>query len=342
MTPPAIPAQQINPPEPSPALARPPKAIPPARDRLQSRILVCIVIPLLCFLVVDESWPPFSVGHYPRADVFMALAVSLFFALLVWRLKAATAVGAWCGGMACFLVTESFQRVLVTVIGPWRPTPSIAHSGLAPLFLLFAITFEATRLGRERKECAGLAESRTGRTAAQIVANLGVAALMASPCGEWTYGLVVGGWAFDGQHDTFVQYTAVFLVPMLAALAEATADTVSSEIGQAFGGTPFMLTTLHRVPPGTDGAISLYGTLAGIAAAAIIAATGAPALGMSPAACLVAFSAGVAGLFFDSLLGATIERRGWINNDLVNFTSTAFAAAVALLAIRFTQDHLFR
>jgi uncharacterized protein (TIGR00297 family) len=129
---------------------------------------------------------------------------------------------------------------------------------------------------------------------------------------------------------------------MLAALVEATADTVSSEIGQAFGGTPFMLTTLRRVPPGTDGAISLYGTLAGIAAAALIAATGMPALGMSFAECLVAFTAGILGLFFDSLLGATLERRGYIGNDLVNFTSTAFAAAVALLAIRFGQGHLFR
>ena len=135
-------------------------------------------------------------------------------------------------------------------------------------------------------------------------------------------------------------YVALISIPMLAALAEATADTVSSEIGQAFGGQPILLTSLRRVPPGTDGAITLYGTLVGILAAAIIAATGAPALGMSPAECLVAFTAGVAGLFFDSLLGATIERKGWIGNDLVNFTSTAFAAVVALLAIRLTQGHL--
>jgi uncharacterized protein (TIGR00297 family) len=103
-----------------------------------------------------------------------------------------------------------------------------------------------------------------------------------------------------------------------------------------------MLTTLRRVPPGTDGAISLTGTLAGVAAAAIIAATGAPALGMSLAECLVAFAAAVAGLFFDSLLGATLERRGYIGNDLVNFTSTAFAAALTLLFIRFAQPYLLR
>jgi uncharacterized membrane protein len=40
--------------------------------------------------------------------------------------------------------------------------------------------------------------------------------------------------------------------------------------------------------------------------------------------------AGAAGLFFDSLLGATLERRGWLGNDLVNFASTLFAAALAL------------
>ena len=49
----------------------------------------------------------------------------------------------------------------------------------------------------------------------------------------------------------------------------------------------------------------------------------------------IALVAGVGGLFFDSLLGATVERRGWIGNDLVNFSSTVFAAlvAVGLLAL---------
>jgi uncharacterized membrane protein len=57
---------------------------------------------------------------------------------------------------------------------------------------------------------------------------------------------------------------------------------------------------------------------------------------------VVAFAAGVLGLFFDSLLGATVERKGWFGNDLVNFASTAFAAAIALVAIRFGQDSLLR
>jgi uncharacterized protein (TIGR00297 family) len=87
--------------------------------------------------------------------------------------------------------------------------------------------------------------------------------------------------------------------------------------------------TFKRVPPGTDGAISAVGTLAGIASAAAIAVTAIPTLGLSGPSALVASISATAGLFFDSLLGATAERRGWIGNDIVNFASTAFAAALA-------------
>ena len=44
---------------------------------------------------------------------------------------------------------------------------------------------------------------------------------------------------------------------------------------------------------------------------------------------LTVFAAGCAGLIFDSMLGATVERKGWLGNDLVNFTSTVFAALLA-------------
>jgi uncharacterized protein (TIGR00297 family) len=116
----------------------------------------------------------------------------------------------------------------------------------------------------------------------------------------------------------------------MAALCEATADTVSSEIGQAFGGIPFMLTTFRRVPPGTDGAISLIGTFAGILGASLVALVGFWPLGMEIGSIASGFIGGVAGLIFDSLLGATVERKGWLGNDLVNFSSTAFAVLVAM------------
>lgn len=91
-----------------------------------------------------------------------------------------------------------------------------------------------------------------------------------------------------------------------------------------------MITTLREVDPGTDGAISLAGTLVGVVAAAVVAAAGAFALMGGRTMFLVSFAGGVFGLLFDSLLGATLERPGWLNNNAVNFLSTASAAAFAL------------
>ena len=86
----------------------------------------------------------------------------------------------------------------------------------------------------------------------------------------------------------------------------------------------------------------LSGTLAGLAAAVVVLALGAPTMGVKFTHCVIAFAASAAGLFFDSLLGATVERKGWIGNDLVNFASTAFAAALAMLAFSFGPDYLSR
>jgi uncharacterized protein (TIGR00297 family) len=310
---------------PEERLLAPAKSITPTRDCLQSRLLVWAVIPILC--VMDASRTVSLMLYSPRLHtlVLESVGISLCFAWLAWRSKAATPTAAASGGVICLCLMYGTQA--------YR-TP-LAHSALTPLLTLFVLTFLATRSGRERKIASGLAENRSGRTTSQVVANLGFAALFALPLGEI---LVILDWPRSNAHIN----SMVIFVCTLSALAEATADTISSEIGQAFGGTPFMLTTLRRVPPGTDGAISIKGTLAGITAAAIIAATGAPALGMSPGECAIAFAAGIAGLFFDSILGATVERKGWLGNDLVNFSSTAFAAAVALLAIHLGQNHLLR
>jgi uncharacterized protein (TIGR00297 family) len=319
------------------------KAIPEGRDRVQSRVLVWIGVPVLIYLTVSIiRWVVVSETGYlllnrSNSGLLRATIVSVIFTYAAWQLRAATPLAAVCGGMICLLLTEFSQ-------GP--AGASVFCSGLSPLILLFVLTFVCTRLGRVRKATAGLAESRKGRSTAQVIANLGVAALFSSPWSVFIAGWVVTfgsaqAFTYSGRqgHVLFMQF---LWLPMLAALAEATADTVSSEIGQVFGGTPFMLTTLRRVSPGTDGGISLLGTFAGIASAALIAAIGVPALGMSPAECAIAFAAGVAGLFFDSLLGATVERKGWVGNDLVNFISTAFAAGVSLVIIRFAQNALLR
>lgn len=60
-------------------------------------------------------------------------------------------------------------------------------------------------------------------------------------------------------------------VGFAASFASKLADTTSSEIGKAYGQTTYLITTLQRVPRGTEGAVSLEGTAAGVVAAAGVA-----------------------------------------------------------------------
>ncbi len=257
---------------------------------------------------------PYNAGR----SCLEAFGFALTFGILVWALRAATPMAAFCGSMVCLVLTIGTQR------SRW-----LWESALAPLILLFLFTSLATRLGKKRRpDLTGVREARKGRSASQVIANLGMAALVV-PGGFFNW----YDWTERGVHGMISPSASILAALVLAALGEATADTVSSELGQAFGGTPYLLTTFRPAAPGTDGAVSLLGTAAGMAGAALVTATGVWAMHLSLRDGALALAGAVAGLFFDSFLGATVERRGWLNNDLVNFSSTAFAALTTLLLL---------
>lgn len=270
----------------------------------QSRFIVLLVFPIVALHVVFST-------QLPGKPHLYALGISVFFALTVGILRAATPAAALLGGF----LTASLIYSTSTPSGHWF------SSALAPLLVLFLLTFTATRFGRSTKLRMLTAESARGRNAAQIAANLGVAALASIPFLEPNFLKV-----HPGLHGS------AGVIATLAALIESTADTLSSELGQVIGGQPRMITNFRRVATGTDGAISLAGTMAGMVGAAVVALVGAYALQLTLYAMLIAFAAGVLGLFVDSLLGATLELRRWLNNDAVNFLST-LAAAVGAFAI---------
>jgi uncharacterized protein (TIGR00297 family) len=279
----------------------------------QSKSILLAVLPFAAArLVLQTHWwatqsPPVAIW---------ALGLCGLLGLVVLNLGAATRGGAFTGAVIAASLMFS------TAIFPYRPW----QTALVPVVAVFVLAYISSRLGRSQKERLGTAERRHGRSASQVAANLGVTAIVSSE--------VVQSWL--AGTNWFARAT---LAPMplfavgLAALAEAAADTVSSEIGQVLGGRPRMMTTLRVVEPGTDGAISLAGTLAGVVAAGIVAAAGTLALSGGWEMFWIAGAGGLFGLFFDSLLGATLERRGWLNNDAVNFLSTVSAAIFALAVL---------
>lgn len=289
------------------------KALSERQNRLQSRLLVGLVGTSLLLIWASEAYrfSTASGAAHANATLFVqATAVSLTFAGLVWALRAGTLAAALLGAAICCELT----------IASATAAENLLHTALAPLMTLFALTFAATRFGKRAPSAAtSVREARHGRSAAQVIANLGAAPLVLVVLRRAAPDVLLAG----------------ALVAALAVLVEATADTVSSELGQLFGGAPYLLTTGERVARGTDGAISLLGTGAGMLAGALVAGAGAWALPLGRREALAALVGGIVGLFFDSLLGATAERRGWCNNDLVNFSSTVFAAAVAYGLVRF-------
>ena len=273
----------------------------------QSKLVLLVVLPFAAAdLVLQTHW--WASQSAPVA--IWSAGLSLLLALLVLKLRAATSAGAFVGAVL------TANLIFSTTAFPYRPW----QTALVPVLAVSLLAYCATRLGRGQKERRGTAEKRSGRTASQVAANLGVAALVSSEFAQsWLAGT---GW-FSAPGEP------VFALG-LAALAEAAADTVSSEVGQVLGGRPRMMTSGQQAEPGADGAISAAGTLAGLAAGALVALAGTLALRGGPTLFWVSCAGGVFGLFFDSLLGATLERRGWLNNDAVNFLSTASAAAFAL------------
>jgi uncharacterized protein (TIGR00297 family) len=224
-----------------------------------------------------------------------AAVVAIAFAAVARTMRGVTNGGAIVGTLAAF--------VLMAAAG---------MAGFVPLVTVFLITTIATHGGYARKQRLGVAERGRGRTASQVAANLGAATLCALPC-IW-----------------FPEFSDLLLVGAMAALAEAAADTVSSEIGQATARRAYMITNFREAPIGTNGAVSVEGTFSGCVAACLVAWVAAEFGVVNWNSTMLVALAGIAGMFVDSVLGATWENAGKMGNDAVNFVSTVFAADVAL------------
>jgi len=191
---------------------------------------------------------------------------------------------------------------------------SLGMRGFIILLAFFFIGSLCTKIGYSRKAARGIAQDAGGARSAKHALAKGLMGLI----------LAVA--------HLFFPDSGWLIVGFAAAFATAAADTASSEIGQLLGRTPILLTSFRIVEPGTEGAVSLEGTLAGIVAGAFLGALAWvfwPEMGWAvfAAVALAAFL----GNMIESILGATLENLPWVNNEIINFLNTAIGAGIGIL-----------
>ncbi len=185
-----------------------------------------------------------------------------------------------------------------------------SYTGLLMLATFFILGTAATSWGLRQKQKLGIAEERGGRrTAGQVVANAGVAGIA---------GLLV---------IFFPEKNQLFQLMMAGSFSAATADTLSSELGNLYGRHFYNVLSFRKDQRGLNGVISLEGTLCGVAGSCVIALLFSFAFGFHYFIWIIV--AGTVGNLADSVLGATLERRGWLGNNAVNFLNTLVGALVA-------------
>lgn len=254
--------------------------------------LVMVSIGLLLWLFFDL---PLTLS---TTRVAVALGVTVVLGMISYALETASLPG---------MLTGVLLGLLTFVLG--------GNGWFAMLITFFAVGGLATKFRYETKRKRGIAEDNDGaRGSGNVLANslAGLAAVLAG--------------AASPSLTTLP--SMLFLYAFAGSVAVATADTVASEVGGVFD-NPRLVTTFQPVEPGTDGAVTWQGELAGLLGAAVIAAiAGLLFVDVSTMGVGVVVTAGVVGMTVDSLLGATLEGQ-FLENEGVNLVATCSGAVTA-------------
>ena len=216
------------------------------------------------------------------------------------------------------LIHSWFLGVLIWGILGWR--------GYAVVLFYFLVGSAITRVGMAEKEAAGIAEKRSGARGPE---NVWGSALTAALC---ALGILFYTLRSDSSQADSSQAVSLLLLGYVASFSTKLSDTCASEIGKAYGQRTFLITTLQPVSRGTEGAVSLEGTIAGIVASIALAIVG-WAVGLIPLAAIgICILAAFVATNLESLIGATLQSQfEWLTNEVVNFLNTLIGAAVAIL-----------
>ena len=215
------------------------------------------------------------------------------------------------GGLSLLTRKITVVGVFVGTLITFALMLSFGWLGLVGIAAFFTLGTAISVWKRKDKQRLGLAEANAGRRSfPNVLANAGV-----------PFFLSVISFFLPVESKNYE-------VMMMASLAAALSDTVSSELGNIYGSRFINILNLKRGVRGEDGMISLEGSLSGLVAAFTMGLVYLVFDG-ELASVLIITVAGFVGNLSDSLLGATLQRRGFLNNHTVNFFNTLIAALFA-------------
>ncbi len=220
----------------------------------------------------------------------------------------------------------------------------IVWGGLGPrayattLFYFF-VGSAVTKVGMAQKEAYGIAEARGGVRGPGNVWGSALTGALCALCAALlpfiyseAYSDSTASESMTSESMTLALWQTLLALGFVASLSTKLSDTTATEIGKAYGQRTFLITTLQPVPRGTEGAVSLEGTLAGVAGSVALAAIAQVVGLISPIGIVICAIAAFVATTVESLIGATIEEKfAWLTHDLVNIINTTIGAAVAIL-----------
>jgi uncharacterized protein (TIGR00297 family) len=199
----------------------------------------------------------------------------------------------------------------------------LGWQGYSVVMVYFMAGSAVTRIGMDRKEAAGIAEARSGARGPE---NVWGSALTATICAVILFFLLT-----FLPSRTYGSWVDLLSLAYVASFSTKLSDTTASEVGKAYGNRTFLITSLKPVPAGTEGAVSVEGTLAGMVGSVVIAFIGWAVGLIQWWGILVCLMAAFVATNAESWIGATLQNRfAWLTNELVNIVNTSIGALVAL------------
>ncbi|CAD6230025.1 unnamed protein product [Miscanthus lutarioriparius] len=254
------------------------------------------------------------------AGIRDALADAFLTSPPTWRSAAASNLAVFVAGSPVLLSglsASGFAAAYLLGTLTWR---AFGAPGFLLVVAYFVVGTVVTKLRIRQKEALGVAEKRGGRRGPGSVIGSSAAGCVCA--------------LLSIYHAGGTASSELWRLGFVASFCTKLSDTVSSEIGKAFGRTTYLVTTLKIVPRGTEGAISIEGTISGILAAVFLAGVGYLLGQVDVSQVAVCVLASQIANYVESYIGATLQDKEgfeWLNNDIVNVLNISIGAILALL-----------